>query len=546
MPEAIFLQFGRLGDCVQSTVLIATWRARHSEDKIIVLTSPAFAPVFYENPDIDELMLCDPPGDNGKTDETRLDAKTNRDPPLIQSLKQRKFRSVVNLTHDLFGRRLAAELQCEILLGFAADAEGKPVADDPWSLYLLSFLGFRQLNLLNLVDLYAQLSGGAAVRNTPHFVIDDKCRCEIAQWLHELQPAECFVGFQPGANKPERRWPAENFVQLGRELVSHYNVQILVFGSRDEELPAKNIADQIPNARCFAGKTSVSQLAALLEKCKVLVTNDTGTMHLAAAVGASIVALFESSAYFRETGPYGSGHWIIQSRQLLEYGDRTDAELRMMQRIPVKDVLTAVDTFLSHSPSNHSIGGADHYRSYWTNGTIDFLPAVPVPMKTEDLCARFQKPIWLASLNGRDVNPDQAAQEALAILKKYYTESSTLAVPETLEQFLKDAQQTEVLLLRLRDFVDLSLQKLRKNPAYRFSQDQLSKITSQEKEIMQSGRNMAVHPFVTYFDTALALVKGTNTRELFQNYRRHVIFLGKQLKALQAVVRSAQSKWELC
>ena len=131
----------------------------------------------------------------------------------------------------------------------------------------------------------------------------------------------------------------------------------------------------------------------------------------------------------------------------------------------------------------------------------------------------------------------------MGIIKTYYTEASTLTVPEILERFQKDARQTERLLLRLRDLVDVSLQKLRKDPAYCFSGDQLSKIASQGKAILQSGPNMAVQPFVCYFETALPMVRGTTTRELFQNYRRNVVLLGKQLKALQAVIRSAQSQW---
>jgi ADP-heptose:LPS heptosyltransferase len=546
MAETIFLQFSRLGDCIQSTVLIATWRVRYPEDRIVVLTRPAFAPAFSGNSDIDELLLFNPPDDFPKIEETGGDESANPALLLFKSLKERKIRSIVNLTHDPFARRLATELDCETLRGLAADDENKPLAKDPWSLYLLSLLNFRNLNLMNLVDIYAQLSGSAAVRDTPRYVVDDACRQEIEQWLQQKPSEGGFIGFQPGANKPERRWPAENFIDLGRELVSRHRSQILVFGSRDEELLARSIADQIPNAQSFAGKTSIPQLAALLQQCKVLVTNDTGTMHMASAVGTRIVALFESSAFFRETGPYGPGHWIIQSRQLLEYAERTESELRAMQRIPVEHVLSAVDSFLSEKQAvsclEHQNDEADHYRSLWVNGVIDYAPATPVPMKPEDLCARLQKPIWLALLNDQEVNPGHEAEEALGFIKQYYTEESTRIVPETLKRFLKDARQAEVSLLRLKDLVDSALQKLRINSGYCFSEDQLSRITSQEKVILQNAQKIAVQPFVYYFDIALIMVKGKSTRELFQNYRRHVILLSKQLKALQAIIQSALKK----
>ena len=238
---------------------------------------------------------------------------------------------------------------------------------------------------------------------------------------------------------------------------------------------------------------------------------------MAAAVGIPIVALFESSAYFRETGPYGSGHWIIQSGQLLEYAERTEAEMQALHRIPVGNVLTAVDALLSKDPAMPSLdgpaNGEGHYRSLWSNGAIDYLPAAPVAMKAEDLCARLQKPIWLASLNGREVNPDQAAEDAMGTIRKYFTEASVRAVPETLRQFQKEALQTEGLLLRLQSRVDSALQKLNRNPAHLFSEGQLSEITSLEQAVQRSGQSMAVQPFVCYFDAALATTKGTNTRE---------------------------------
>jgi hypothetical protein len=61
------------------------------------------------------------------------------------------------------------------------------------------------------------------------------------------------------------------------------------------------------------GQTSLAQLAALLQRCRLLVTNDTGTMHLACAVGTQVVGLFMGPALFHQTGPYGVGHVVLQA-----------------------------------------------------------------------------------------------------------------------------------------------------------------------------------------------------------------------------------------
>ena len=59
------------------------------------------------------------------------------------------------------------------------------------------------------------------------------------------------------------------------------------------------------------GKTSLKELGALLQRCRYLVTGDTGTMHMAAAAGTRVIALFYGPAYPFETGPYGDGHLVV-------------------------------------------------------------------------------------------------------------------------------------------------------------------------------------------------------------------------------------------
>ena len=67
-----------------------------------------------------------------------------------------------------------------------------------------------------------------------------------------------------------------------------------------------------PNILCAAGKTSIPQLAALVSRCKLLVTGDTGTMHVSVAAGTPVVSMFLASAFGFETGPYGEGNIVIQ------------------------------------------------------------------------------------------------------------------------------------------------------------------------------------------------------------------------------------------
>jgi heptosyltransferase-2 len=131
---------------------------------------------------------------------------------------------------------------------------------------------------------------------------------------HNRLHGKLLIGFNPGATYGEAKcWPAERFATLGRRLIREYGASILIFGSsrlKEKELNAA-IAQGI-GAGCLnvSGQTSLLQLAALLRHCKLLVTNDTGTMHVAAGVGTKVVAIFGSTDP-RTTSPLGEGHVII-------------------------------------------------------------------------------------------------------------------------------------------------------------------------------------------------------------------------------------------
>jgi lipopolysaccharide heptosyltransferase II len=146
---------------------------------------------------------------------------------------------------------------------------------------------------------------------------------EAAAWAADRVAA--FGGapvlVNPGASKPRNRWPAERFApfvgELAQRLASRGTPLAVVGGPGDRELAAPLLA-AAPTAHDLVGRTSLRQLTALLARARLLVTGDTGPMHLAVAVGTPTVALF-GPADPRRTGPYGGStdpaarHTIVQA-----------------------------------------------------------------------------------------------------------------------------------------------------------------------------------------------------------------------------------------
>ncbi len=547
MERVLFIQLSRLGDCLQSTPLLASWRRRFPNDQIVVLVRPEYAAIFDRNPDVAETITYNPPI-AALSDETVDPIQRMIElQAWLGELKSRRFRSVINLTHDHFSCWMATALGSKEIRGLYFDRSGRMRTRDPWGLYTFSLLKFRRANLFNIVDSYTHLSGSASTVNSLVFPLDQESIRLADEWLSVCEPDCSIIGFQPGANLAERRWPAENFISIGRRLSSE-GIRVLVFGTAAEESLCSEIAQNISGAINFAGRTTIPQLAALLARCPVLVTNDTGTMHLGTAVGTRILALFESSAYFRETGPYGNGHWIIQSPQLLEYGQKTADELASIRRISPEEVLWAVyqllDEIRNNSPGTFGESPRElhalHFRSNWVSGHLDFHPARPALLDGDILCSYLQRPVWLATLDGLDLPVEEAAAGILESLRRYYIAASDKELNRIVAGVQAEVHQSMARVKEMKQLLQSCLEKLRRNPRHIFPQDQLAELTRLENLILQGESVFSLHGFLGYFEIGLAMAGGDTTREYLQQYLRPVTMLEQQLTQFDALLTACR------
>ena len=131
----------------------------------------------------------------------------------------------------------------------------------------------------------------------------------------EIRKSDIFVVLNPGANFIPKRWPEEKFAEVGKALSNEYAAKIILIGTEKEKALAGRIKDSIQaekNVFNFAGKTTLRELASLLQRADVIITNDTGPMHLAAAVQCPVVVMFGPSNPYRY-GPVGTVNHIIHS-----------------------------------------------------------------------------------------------------------------------------------------------------------------------------------------------------------------------------------------
>lgn len=225
---------------------------------------------------------------------------------------------VINLTPTLPARLLTRLLadRPEETLGFGLDAEGFGVNGGLWA----TFLGVatrRRLNApFNVVDMFRMtaqpLIGRQGAGGASRFSLREPAP-EVLAWADTFLAASGeapggFVALQLGASETRRQWPAERFAALGDHLWDEARIRPVLLGSAAEAPLAGAYARAARHPFVNAvGATDIPKLAALLRASRLLVTNDTGTMHLAAGLGVPSLAFFFATAQPWDTGPYLAG-----------------------------------------------------------------------------------------------------------------------------------------------------------------------------------------------------------------------------------------------
>ncbi len=206
----------------------------------------------------------------------------------------------------------------------------------------------------------AALAGGKPTDRRMTLEVGEEPRMEVALRLEEcgIGIGTTVIGFQPGASTRSRRWAPSRFIELGRRLLAERaDLRIVVTGSPAEKELAEGIASGIGDARAAvtAGDLPLRLLPALIERCALLVTGDTGPMHMAVAVGTPVVALF-AVADWRRSGPgYDlDRHVVIQRGRTCEpcYSKNCPyPEPVCMEQIGVDDVERAIGELLQRRPA---------------------------------------------------------------------------------------------------------------------------------------------------------------------------------------------------
>lgn len=144
-----------------------------------------------------------------------------------------------------------------------------------------------------------------------------------------------IIAIHPWTSDPVKQWPIKSFRELAERIVNELNYKVLIVG-KTEASQSRFFDSLNEGIHNITNKTSLNELAVILKKCKLLVSGDSGPVHLASCVGTPVIALFRSDLpgkTARRWGPWGEGHTVIERNNLAD--------------ITVKDVLDKIEEKLN-------------------------------------------------------------------------------------------------------------------------------------------------------------------------------------------------------
>ena len=317
MQNLLLVNLMRMGDILQMTPLIQGLRERLPQARISVVLNEAFVEVARRI-DVDAILpfpmrsfLDVVSGKEGLAQGHKCLTE------LVRAVNEHGIYDLVfNLTPSRSASSFCSLIAHDARCGMWLRDDGSFQAADPWAAYLVAMMANRRTNPFHLVDIWLRALGQQGPRSLRMSLSSQDLRRadSLLTGSGVNLDRDLLIGFQVSASQKEKCWSEKEFVRLGRSVQQGLNARALLFGVAGEVSLCQRISNLVPGSVNLAGRTDVGELAGALKRCRVLVTNDTGTQHVATAVGTPVVVISVGPVFFRETGPYGEGHLIFQAR----------------------------------------------------------------------------------------------------------------------------------------------------------------------------------------------------------------------------------------
>lgn len=322
-----------LGDVVFLSPAIRVLRSNFPTATIVCFAPKRCADLLRANPYVDRVVVFDE-----RQDQRGLWAKIR----FIRGLRRFHFDQIY-----LFHRSLTRALifffsGARERIGYGVKGRGflltKSLAEPKEKLHAVDYA----LELLKRSDLKVYVDA------LYDFYFEGADLDKAKRLLLEHRLGNCpLVALNPGANWPPKRWPIQYFQKLARELIRRYGAEVIVTGGIEDKPLGEEVVSEFHDSRVVSlcGETKLGELGALFSLCSLVVSSDSGPLHIAGGVGTNVLGIFGPTDPAL-TGPRGRGknivlHHIPPRETVPWYGKKFPAD--WMQCISVEDVLKTIE-----------------------------------------------------------------------------------------------------------------------------------------------------------------------------------------------------------
>ena len=322
-----------LGDVLFSTVSIKAIRRKYPESFIACMVVPRCKEIIEDNPHINEVIIYDEDGKHrGFLGKIKF----------IFFLKREHFDTVF-LFHRSFTR---------LLLCFLA---GIPERIGYWRKkggFLLTKKVEAPLHNMHKADYFLNLIKKAGIEASDkncEFFISESIKRKVSDLLKKesIEKGDILIAVNLGGNWRLKRWPLDKFALLSDKLIEKYRAKIIITGAESDVKLAQELVDKMKHMPIIAsGRTNLKELGALFKFSDLVISADTGPMHIAICMQTPVVALFGPTSA-KITGPYTdkTPYRVIQKDVgcAIPCYNLDCYDNKCMQAITVEDALKAVE-----------------------------------------------------------------------------------------------------------------------------------------------------------------------------------------------------------
>jgi lipopolysaccharide heptosyltransferase I len=292
-----------LGDIIHSLPVLTALRQRYRQAHIAWVVNRSYADLLRGHPDLDAVL----PFDRGASHSGVLTAVRNYG-RFFHGFRQQCFDLVIDLQGLFRSGLMAACSGAARKVGLSSAREGA-------TLFYTDVVPVPDFHAIHAVDRYwlvAEAFGAGDLPKCFRVPLPEAARSWAAALLRACPRPWLAVGV--GSRWRTKRWPPEHFAVLARWAQQYAGGTVLFVGGHDESPLVRTVTEHLIGAvRDLTGRTTLPQLAALLASVDLMIANDTGPLHLAAALGRPVVAPYTCTKVLLN-GPYGRAAGAVETR----------------------------------------------------------------------------------------------------------------------------------------------------------------------------------------------------------------------------------------